>query len=104
MIKLLMCLVCAFLIGVAMLQLRQQELELKHEGAALQQKIQSQQAHLWNQQLQIAILTSPNTLTRSLNRRDLSLVPQAKLPPDAADWIRLSQLNLDPAARSGSAR
>ena len=51
MIKLLICLACGMVMAVVMLQLRQQELELRHQAADLQLKVQNHQAKLWQQQL-----------------------------------------------------
>jgi cell division protein FtsL len=87
MIKLLICLACGMLMAVAMLQLRQQELELRHQAAELQQKIQHHQAKLWQQQLEIAVYTAPNAVTRTIQQHDLKLVPESSLPLAAGDWV-----------------
>lgn len=79
MLKLLLCLVCAFGIAVAAMQLRQQELELKHRAAKLQADIEGQQAKLWSQQLQIATYTAPPAMPKTLAQHDLELVPEMKL-------------------------
>jgi cell division protein FtsL len=73
--------------AVVMLQLRQQELELRHQAADLQLKIQNHQAKLWQQQLEIAVYTAPNAVTRIVQEQNLKLVPQASLPLPAADWV-----------------
>ena len=85
--KLLLCLFGAFAIGVATLQLRQQNLELRHRAATLHQKIESQQAKLWTQQLQIAVYTAPNAIPNTVAQHRLELVPQANLPESAGRWI-----------------
>jgi hypothetical protein len=77
MVKLLLCLFCAFAIGVAMLELRQQELELKHRAAKFQEEIEGQQAKLWGQQLQIAIYTAPNAIAKTIGQHALELVPES---------------------------
>jgi cell division protein FtsL len=87
MLKLLLCLLCALLIGMATLQMRQQQLELKHQAATLQQKIEQQQSKLWNQQLLIATLTSPPAIQETVGH-ELDLVQHSDLPADAAEWIR----------------
>jgi cell division protein FtsL len=87
MMKLLICLACGMLMAVVMLQLRQQELELRHQAADLQQKIQNHQARLWQQQLEIAVYTAPNAVTRIVQQQDLKLVPEAALPLQAGDWV-----------------
>lgn len=73
--------------AVATLQLRQQELELRHQAAEFQQKIQHHQAKLWQQQLEIAVYTAPNAVTRTMQQHDLKLVPEAALPLAAGDWV-----------------
>jgi len=82
MLKMLLCLGCALAISVAMLELRQQELELKHRAAKLQEEIEGQQAKLWGQQLQIAIYTAPNALAKTINQHSLELVPEGKAGED----------------------
>ena len=86
MIKLLLFFVCVMVIGVATLQMRQQELELKHRAAALQGRIESQQAKLWSQQLQIAAATGPNAIRQTVGK-DLELVPEHEVPIHTATWI-----------------
>ena len=60
MVKMLICLLCALGLGVMTLQLRQQRLELNYKISQLHRQIESGQAKLWNQQLQIATFTAPN--------------------------------------------
>jgi hypothetical protein len=86
-IKMLICLVCAFLVALATLQLRQQELELRHRAAALQEQLQARQAKMWEQQVVIASKTAPNALTATVAGQDLKLVPAGKLPLAAGDWV-----------------
>jgi hypothetical protein len=85
MTKLLLCLVCAFALGAAMLQLRQQELELRYRSAWYQEQIEARQGKIWNQQLQIATYTSPSALAKTIGP-ELELVPASNLPGGAADW------------------
>ena len=87
MIKLLICVACGMVMAVVMLQLRQQELELRHQAADLQIKIQSHQAKLWQQQLEIAVYTAPNAVTKIVQDQNLKLVPEAALPTGAGDWV-----------------
>jgi cell division protein FtsL len=87
MIKLLICLACGMVMAVVMLQLRQQELELRHQAADLQLKVQNHQARLWQQQLEIAVYTAPNAVTRIVQEQNLKLVPEASLPLGAGDWV-----------------
>jgi cell division protein FtsL len=99
MIKLIICLVCGMLMAVAVLQLRQQELELRHRAAGLQQKIQAHQAKLWQQQLEISVYTAPNAVTRTVEMHDLKLVPEAQLPLPAGDWLGVTKQNPTVARR-----
>jgi cell division protein FtsL len=87
MLKLLICLVCAVLIAVAMLHLRQQRLELDHQANLLHNQIEAQQAKLWNQQLQIAVYTAPNAISKTVGDHSLKLVPRAALTAKQTSWI-----------------
>ena len=73
MIKLLLCMFVGFLTAVVMLQLRQQHLELEHSAMVVAGQIESRQAELWSQQLQIAAGTSPAALGKA--SADLHLAP-----------------------------
>ena len=98
MIKLLICLACGMAMAVVMLQLRQQELELRHQAAELQIKIQNHQAKLWQQQLEIAVYTAPNAVTKFVQQQDLKLVPEASLPLAAGDWVGSTPQQNQPVA------
>jgi cell division protein FtsL len=98
MIKLLICLACGMVMAVVMLQLRQQELELRHQAADLQIRIQNHQAKLWQQQLEISVYTAPNAVTKIVQDQDLKLVPEGPLPLAAGDWVGTTQQN-QPVAR-----
>jgi hypothetical protein len=60
-----------------MLHLRQQRLELNHQANLLHNQIEAQQARLWNQQLQIAVYTAPNAISKTVGDHALRLVPQS---------------------------
>ena len=79
MLKLLLVLTFTVLLGVAMLQLRQQRLELNFQSNRLHGQIRQSQAKLWNQQLQIAVYTAPNAIQQTVNTHELKLVPRAPL-------------------------
>jgi cell division protein FtsL len=85
MLKLLTCLIAAIAVGVALLQTRQQHLEINYQINKLHNRIESQQAKLWNQQLQIAIHAGNTTLAKSLDTRSLNLVPATPKPSFASD-------------------
>ena len=87
MLKLLLCVFCTVGLAVLMLHLRQQRLELNHEANILHNQIEAQQAHLWSQQLQIAVYTAPNAISKTVGDHQLKLVPQTPLPASVANWI-----------------
>lgn len=64
MAKLLICILGIFLFSVSLLQLRQQRLADRFEVNRLHDRIEGAQAKLWNQQLKIATVTTPEALTR----------------------------------------
>ena len=87
MLKLLLCLFSAVLIAVLLLHLRQQRLELNHEANLLHNRIEAQQARLWNQQLQIAVYTAPNAISQTVGTHSLKLVPQSPARAHAVNWM-----------------
>ncbi len=76
MIKLILCILCAAALALLTLHLRHEQLELSYENAELHEQIKAQQAQLWNQQLQIAVYTAPNAISRTVNSQKLDLVPE----------------------------
>ena len=80
MLKILICLFAGLVISVALLQLRQQRLELNFQGNRLHNHIAEQQAKLWDQQLQVAVYTAPNAISRTVGQQQLEMVPQTPLP------------------------
>ena len=84
MLKLLLCLTTGMLIAVCLLQLRQQRLELNYEANKLHNTIESRQAKLWNQQLQIAVYTAPNAIQKTVGDHDLNSF-WLRLDPTAGD-------------------
>lgn len=87
MLKLLLCLISSVLIAVVMLHLRQQRLELNHQANLLHNQIEAQQARLWNQQLQIAVYTAPNAISKTVGDHSLKLVPQSPSRAKAVNWM-----------------
>src|SRR3954447_14777564 len=91
MVKMLICLLCALGLGIMVLQLRQQHLELNYKISQLHRQIESNQAKLWNQQLQIAVYTAPNAIAHTVSNHDLHLVPRGPKIRGNADaapnWI-----------------
>ena len=87
MIKLLLCLGCGLVLAVVMLQLRQQRLELSHQNNVLHNQIESTQAKLWSQQLQIAVYTAPNAIEQTVGSHALKMVPRTPMPAGRANWM-----------------
>ena len=87
MIKLLICVICSLAIGAVSLQLRQQQLDLRHKIVSLQGQIEKQQARLWSQQMQISVYTSPRAVIKTLNK-DMAVGPEAGIPAEAGNWVR----------------
>jgi len=50
----------------------------------LHRQIESHQARLWNQQLQIAVYTAPNAIQQTVSNRELHMVPRGPLPQGVA--------------------
>ena len=90
MLKLLICLITSAIIAICLLQLRQQNLQLGHQCNELHGRIRAKQGKLWNQQLQIAVYTAPNAITKTVANHDLNLVPQTPPPPGKKPWIDVS--------------
>ncbi len=76
MLKLLICISSGVLLAVIMLQLRQQRLELNYQANQLHTQIEAQQSKLWNQQLQIAVYTAPNAISKTVGDHALKMVPR----------------------------
>lgn len=79
MLKLVLLIASATVIGVLLLELRQQRLEMNYQTNTLYDQIEQCQAKLWNQQLQIAIETAPNAIAKTVGQRAMNLV--RPLPP-----------------------
>jgi cell division protein FtsL len=84
MIKLLLCLFSGVALALFMLDIRHRQLELRHQNAELHDKFEAQQAKLWNQQQQIAVLTSPNAIKQTVKGQKMKMVPQYEA--QRADW------------------
>lgn len=59
--------------AVALLELRQQRLNLAFETNKLHNQIEASQGQLWNQQLAIAVATAPDALAAAAKGKDLKL-------------------------------
>ncbi len=92
MIKLLLCLSTSLCLAVLVLQLRQQRLELGYQANQLHNRIEDQQAKLWNQQLQIAMYTAPNAISRTVGEHAIHMVPQSPLPANkTVNWLDVAR-------------
>ena len=87
MLKLTLCLLCAVLLAVVMLHLRQQRLELNNQANRLHNQIENLQAKLWSQQLDIAVYTAPNAISQTVSGRELNLVPASPVRVGTSNWI-----------------
>jgi hypothetical protein len=94
MLKLLICLFAGTALSVCLLELRQQRLELSREANQIHSAIEANQAHLWSQQLQIAIYTAPNAIAKTVGVDDLKLSPPPVDGITKANWTA----SHDPAA------
>jgi len=61
--------------------------------------VAERQLALWQQQLEIAVYTAPNAVTKIVQDQNLKLVPEAALPPAAGDWVGNTQQNPTVARR-----
>lgn len=87
MLKLILTLTFTMLLAVVLLQLRQQRMELNFQTNRLHNQIRQSQAKLWDQQLQIAIYTAPNAISKTVGQQNLKLVPASPLPDASIRWI-----------------
>jgi cell division protein FtsL len=87
MLKLILTLTMSMLLCIALLQIRQQRLELNYETNRLHNQIRQQQSRLWSQQLQIAQYTAPNAISKTVGDQKLKMVPQTPLPHGQRQWI-----------------
>jgi cell division protein FtsL len=85
MLKLLLCLLCGSATAVALLELRQQRLDLTFQTNKLHNQIEASQMQLWNQQLSIAVATAPNALAAAAKGKDLKLA--AGNAPVKRSWV-----------------
>ena len=81
MIKVIIGLLAALVLGLTILELRQQNLDLSHDCDQLHNQIEASQAKLWDQQLRIATLTGPVALEKTISSENLKLVPQTTTRP-----------------------
>ena len=85
MLKLLSCILAAFLIAGVLLHLRHQRMEINYRINQDHRKLQELQVKLWNQQLQVAIYTAPKAIQQTAGAHDLKLVPAGSAAAPRAD-------------------
>jgi hypothetical protein len=71
----------ALCMGIALLQIRQQRMELNYQCNQLHGQIEAQQARLWSQQLSIAVATAPNAIGKTVENSALHMVRAPAQPP-----------------------
>jgi len=78
MLKLLSCILAAFLLAGVLLHLRHQRMEINYKINQAHRQLQDLQVKLWNQQLQVAIYTAPKAIEKTVGAHDLKLVPASR--------------------------
>lgn len=80
MIKPLICLFCALIVAMVVLQMRQQRVDLSYQNNTIYRQIEQTKAKLWSQQMQIAVYTAPNAIAQTVGDQRLDLVPVFPIP------------------------
>lgn len=75
MAKLLLVCLFIFLTAMALLQLRQQRLNVNYQMSRLHREIDQAQGKLWNQQMELARLTAPPAIRRTVGAVRLEMTP-----------------------------
>lgn len=75
MLKLLLCLLSAFVIAAVLLNLRHERMEINYRINQSHRRLQTLQTELWNQQLHMAIATSPAAVEKAVGAHRITLVP-----------------------------
>lgn len=86
--KLFTALVCVTVIGAAILNMRQQRLELMHEITGLQRQMNRDRQATWDSQVRIAEKTQPEALEQALERSGLAMEPAVKPTEPDGDATR----------------
>ena len=88
MIKLLLCILSATVLAVLVLQLRQERMELNYQINLMHDDIEDLQTQLWQQQIQIAIATAPNSIAGTIGKHELQMTPAHQEPVRRASTDR----------------
>lgn len=76
MVRILLCLLVGAGIGITLLMIRQQRLELQYEANELHDRMLETQRQLWRQQVQIAAATAPAALETVLANHAFETEPE----------------------------
>ena len=95
MVKLLISVIFGLALAAAMLQMRQQYLNLNYQTSRLHGQIEARQADLWSQQLRIAEATAPNAIAAKVRMDRIPLSPAAR--PQSKNWLEDSGLTASAA-------
>jgi cell division protein FtsL len=87
MLKLLLMLIFTMLLATALLQLRQQRLELNFQTNQLHNAIRDSQSELWSQQIRIAVFTAPNAISETVGDQKLKMGPQSPISNGRSVWL-----------------
>lgn len=87
MLKLLLCITTAMTIGVGLLRLRQERLDLSYQANRLHRQLDASQSKLWNQQLQIAVYTAPNAIAKTVGDHDLKMATVPTPGVGRSSWV-----------------
>jgi hypothetical protein len=75
MLKLMMVCIFIFLTAMALLQLRQQRMNVNFQMSRLHREVDQAQGRLWNQQMELARLTAPPAIRRTVGKVRLEMTP-----------------------------
>ena len=78
--RLLVAIICAAAIGLGLLALRQQRLEMMHEMTQLHGQMDDIRTDIWKKQVQISEKTDPQSLKEANQRANLTLEPVVPEP------------------------
>ncbi|WP_432799411.1 hypothetical protein [Poriferisphaera sp. WC338] len=83
--RLLVAIICAAAIGIGLLALRQQRLEMMHEMTRLHSEMDVIRRDIWEKQVKIAEKTDPQSLKEASARANLVLEPATPSPTSATE-------------------
>jgi hypothetical protein len=90
MLKLLLCLFATVTTAVFLVELRQQRMEMTHDIDRLHAAVETRGSRLWNQQVTIAIDTTPKAVVTAVGTHDLHLTPVDPVGKTPSEWVASS--------------